>query len=73
MTSGLTFYHPTDDRNLTPREVAKLQSFPDSFEFIGSKTSVYRQIGNAVPVKLGEALGTALMSSTKKELVKEVA
>lgn len=73
MTSRLTFYHPTEDRYLTPREAAKLQSFPDSFRFLGSKTSVFRQIGNAVPVKLGVAIGKSLPVSKNLSLVKEAA
>ena len=50
--AGGRFIHPDKDRTLTPREAARVQSFPDSFEFIGSKTSVCKQIGNAVPPKL---------------------
>ena len=50
--SGGKFTHPTLDRTLTPREAARIQSFPDSFEFFGNKTSICKQIGNAVPPKL---------------------
>ena len=39
-------------RRLTPREAARLQSFPDSFEFVGNQSSICKQIGNAVPPKL---------------------
>lgn len=73
MTSRLTYYHPTEDRYLTPREAAKLQSFPDSFEFLGSKTSIFKQIGNAVPVRLGEALGRSLLDSVNHVSLNEVA
>ncbi len=73
MTSRLTYYHPTEDRYLTPREAAKLQSFPDSFEFTGSKTSIFKQIGNAVPVDLGEALGKSILSGVKQIPIREVA
>jgi len=44
--------HPIEDRALSPREGARLQSFPDSFKFLGTKGSIYKQIGNAVPPKL---------------------
>lgn len=50
--AGGRFIHPEQDRTLTPREAARVQSFPDSFEFIGSKSSICKQIGNAVPPKL---------------------
>ncbi|OYR57510.1 DNA cytosine methyltransferase [Halorubrum halodurans] len=50
------FIHPTADRYLTPREMARLQTFPDEFAFEGTKTEVLQQIGNAVPVGLAEAL-----------------
>ncbi|SMO58555.1 DNA cytosine methyltransferase [Halorubrum cibi] len=50
------FIHPTEDRYLTPREMARLQTFPDEFAFEGTKTDVMKQIGNAVPVGLAERL-----------------
>lgn len=50
------YLHPEYDRPITHREAAIIQSFPDDFVFVGSKTEVARQIGNAVPPKLGEAL-----------------
>jgi DNA (cytosine-5)-methyltransferase 1 len=49
--------HPTLDRALTPREGARLQSFDDDFEFHGSRAQIVKQIGNAVPPVLGEAIG----------------
>lgn len=49
--------HPEYDRPLTPREAARLQGFPDNFEFIGSRYHVRHQIGNAVPVTLAKAVG----------------
>jgi DNA (cytosine-5)-methyltransferase 1 len=52
--------HPTADRALTPREGARLQSFDDSFCFVGSRTQVVKQIGNAVPPLLGTVLADAI-------------
>jgi DNA (cytosine-5)-methyltransferase 1 len=49
--------HPLRDRPLTPREAARLQGFPDDFEFSGTRYDVRHQLGNAVPVPLAEALG----------------
>ena len=49
--------HPTEDRALSAREAARLQTFPDEFEFAGGLTSQARQIGNAVPVALAQRLG----------------
>lgn len=51
------YLHPEADRPITHREAARLQGFPDDFEFCGSKISVAKQIGNAVPIQLAEALG----------------
>lgn len=50
--AGGRFTHPELDRTLTPREAARIQSFPDDFVFEGDKRSIARQIGNAVPPKL---------------------
>lgn len=54
------FAHPAEDRNITMREAARLQSFPDDFVFEGSKVPVAHQIGNAVPPLLAEHVGRAL-------------
>lgn len=51
------FVHPTEDRGLSLREAALLQTFPPDYRFHGSYGSIERQIGNAVPPKLAEALG----------------
>jgi DNA (cytosine-5)-methyltransferase 1 len=48
--------HPSLERRLTVRECARLQTFPDTFIFSGSISSMYRQIGNAVPCKFSEYL-----------------
>lgn len=58
---GGVFVHYRHSRVLTPRELARLQSFPDSFRFSGPKSKVLVQIGNAVPPLLGKAIGGALM------------
>lgn len=55
--------HPVQDRALTPREGARLQSFDDTFAFVGSRTQIVKQIGNAVPPLLGRAIGAAVLSS----------
>lgn len=52
--------HPTQDRALTPREGARLQSFDDDFVFAGNRTQVVKQIGNAVPPLLGKAIAEKL-------------
>lgn len=51
------YLHPTADRPITHREAARLQTFPDDFEFCGSRIQVARQIGNAVPPVLAYRLG----------------
>lgn len=53
--------HPTLDRALSLREAARLQSFPDSFEFSGAKNAQYQQVGNAVPPMLAEAVANHLL------------
>lgn len=52
--------HPVDNRAITPREAARLQSFDDAFVFAGSKTDIACQIGNAVPPLFGEAFAPVL-------------
>lgn len=54
------FAHPEDNRNISMREAARLQGFPDDFIFNGDKVAVAHQIGNAVPPPLAEMLGRAL-------------
>jgi DNA (cytosine-5)-methyltransferase 1 len=57
---GLMFIHPTQTRSLTPREAARVQSFPDTFEFPQERTRSYSEIGNAVPPLVGKAVGLAV-------------
>ena len=69
LTTGCTdvtrgrFVHPRDDRALTLREAARLQTFPDDYRFLGSSKEVATQIGNAVPVRLIEQLAPTLRSA----------
>ncbi len=58
---GYWYIHPDQHRTLSIREAARVQSFPDDFRFAGTQTHRYRQIGNAVPVLLGEAVGAAVI------------
>ena len=53
--------HPDQNRPLTPREAARLQGFPDSFIFYGTRADIRSQIGNAVPPALAEAIGKEIM------------
>jgi len=56
-----SFIHPRDNRGITPREAARLQSFPDNYRFLGSFGRQFEQIGNAVPPLLAEVIGNAIM------------
>ncbi|MCQ2654266.1 DNA cytosine methyltransferase [Helicobacter pylori] len=64
--SNGTNSHPELHRSITPREAARIQSFSDNYIFYGNKTSVCKQIGNAVPPLLALALGKAILKSLKK-------
>ena len=55
--------HPKANRPLSIKEYARIQQFPDSWVFAGSMANKYRQIGNAVPIGLGKALGKALIAT----------
>jgi DNA (cytosine-5)-methyltransferase 1 len=54
--------HPDEDRPLSIQEYKRIQQFPDNWEVCGTLTDQYRQIGNAVPVGLGEAVGKCILS-----------
>ncbi len=56
ITKSGRYIHPVYNRIMSVREVARIQSFPDDFLFVGSINQMYQQIGNAVPVKMAEAI-----------------
>ena len=58
--------HPLQERPLNIREYARIQSFDDDYEFVGSMNSQYKQIGNAVPVELARFMGVALIKTLEK-------
>lgn len=60
--------HPTQDRAVSIREAARLQTFPDSFVFCGSKDKQYQQVGNAVPPIMAKAIAKKLAAQLKKSL-----
>ena len=57
------YLHPTQNRAISHYEAAILQGFPDSHRFVGSRTAIARQIGNAVPIPLGAAIGRQLAAA----------
>ena len=58
--------HPTQDRPLSIKEYARLQQFPEDWNFVGTTSAKYRQIGNAVPVGLAKAIGKAIIATAEK-------
>ena len=64
--------HPTLNRAITPREAARIQSFPDRFIFKGNKTSICKQIGNAVPPLIGEKIATQIANQYKSLELKKI-
>ena len=65
------FTHPFLNRAITVREAARIQSFPDTFRFVGNKGSQMKQVGNAVPPLLAAAVAEVIMKDMKEELKNE--
>lgn len=61
--------HPTLDRAISVREAARLQTFPDSFVFCGSKDKQYQQVGNAVPPIMAKSIAKKLAQTLNKSLL----
>jgi DNA (cytosine-5)-methyltransferase 1 len=61
------FTHPYLNRAITVREAARIQSFPDTFHFVGNKGSQMKQVGNAVPPLLAAAVANVIMKDIKEE------
>ena len=61
------YIHPTQARGLTPREAARVQSYPDDYFFRGAYTKTYMQIGNSVPPMLGRAIAKIIKKYLKGE------
>lgn len=59
--------HPEESRPFTTREYARIQSFPDDWQFAGNMNEIYKQIGNAVPVELAKEVGTSIISALNKQ------
>ena len=59
------YIHPWEARGLSPREAARIQTFPDDYVIRGAQNQWYAQIGNAVPVKLAEAIGRSILEFLK--------
>jgi len=54
------YYHPTENRRITIREMARIQGYPDNYIFCGSKSEQSRQVGNSVPIRLGNVLAKSI-------------
>ena len=64
--SWFQLYHPTENRRVTIREMARLQGYPDDYIFLGSKSEQSRQVGNSVPVGLGKAVAKSIYNFLKE-------
>ena len=63
---GYMYIHPTECRTLSVREAARIQSFPDNFEFIGNQQETYVQVGNAVPPILAQAIAESVQETLSR-------
>ncbi len=70
--AGTSMCHPLETRALTLGECARVQGFPADWEFVGTPQERYKQVGNAVPVKLGEMAGKALIEMLRSKPAPEV-
>ena len=66
---GYWYIHPDQHRTLTVREAARIQTFPDTFRFAGSRSHQFHQIGNAVPPILGEVVSSAILTCLRQDEV----
>jgi len=71
-TGHMNYFHPIFDRVPTVRESARLQSFPDNFIFEGTKTSQFKQVGNAVPPLLAKTIAVEIKNILEKIENKEI-
>lgn len=62
------YIHPTEARGLTPREAARIQSYPDDYLFKGSFTKTYMQVGNSVPPLMGRRIAKVIKEFLKEEI-----
>jgi DNA (cytosine-5)-methyltransferase 1 len=68
----LAYIHPTQTRSISPREAARLQSFPDNFVFEGPLTQIFKQIGNAVPPLMAECVAKEIVSELNRAIIEPV-
>lgn len=66
------YVHPEQDRGLTAREAARLQSFPDSFQFAGRFDDIFRQVGEAVPPRFAAAVAGSVLASLLGNVATEI-
>jgi len=59
---GYMYIHPTENRTLSVREAARIQSFPDDFIFVGNQQDTYVQVGNAVPPLMAQSIAESVYS-----------